>query len=256
MKNLSKILVCLFSLFISLSFVLWSKIWLEPSEWELLSQCPNNIDVMIDTEWVETNTVGVSFYIDDTVFALNELDTVWWVFPAYTSFVRGKAWHWDRKWQQTISFMWTTAKKDWFKWKWKIATLKIIPLLGVKSFDLEFYAIPSFSADDSNVNYILNWEILDDLKEAIWAKYNVIQWECPEYNAPIIISEDSPVILTTQDKKTFFFHQMQFLEKLLKLLVSDVAYISILILVLLILFIIFKKNKKQDKKIKSNKIKK
>lgn len=260
MKNLWKTLLLWFALFISISSVFWAKIWLEPSEWDLISQCPNSVDIMIDTESVETNTVGISFYMDDTSFALNELDTVWWVFPAYTSFVRWKAWHWDNKWQQTISFMWTTAKKDWFKWKWKISTLNIIPLLWVKSLDIEFYAIPEFSADDSNVNYAIDWEIYDALKEAIWGKYNIISWECPQYNSPIIISEDDQVVLTTQTKKKFFFHQMPFLEKIVKILINNITYISIIILVLLILFFILKKNKKQDKKqnkvLKPNKNKK
>jgi hypothetical protein len=52
---------------------------------------------MVDTEGVDSNTIGVAFYIDDSVFALNELNTVGAIFPAYTSFVRGKAWHGDKK---------------------------------------------------------------------------------------------------------------------------------------------------------------
>ncbi len=250
MKNLSKVLLSIFALFVSLSFGFWAKIWLEPSGGDLISQCSNNIDIMIDTEWVETNTVGVSFYIDDTVFALNELDTVGWIFPAYTSFVRGKAWHGDRKWQQTISFMWTTAKKDWFKWKWKLATLSVIPLLGVNSFDIEFYAIPEFSADDSNINYTIDWKIYDALKEAIWSRYNIVAWECPEYNSPIIISEDDPVILKTQDKETFFIHQMPFFKRIWKMLINNINYIIIITLAVIILFVFFRKkdDKKQIKK--------
>jgi hypothetical protein len=249
MKNLSKVLLSSFALFVSLSVGFWAKIWLEPSGWDLISQCTNNIDIMMDTDWVETNTVGVSFYIDDTVFALNDLDTVGWIFPAYTSFVRGKAWHGDRKWQQTISFMWTTASKDWFKWKWKLATLKVVPLLWVNSFDIEFYAIPEFSADDSNINYSLDWEIFDALKEAIWAKYNVVQWECPIYEAPVIISEDDQIILKTQEKETFFVHQMPFFKRLWVTLAKNVNYIVITLLIALILWFLFK-NKKDDKKSK------
>lgn len=251
MKNLSKILLSVFALFISLSFGFWSKIWLEPSGGDLISQCSNNIDIMIDTEWVETNTVGVSFYIDDTVFALNELDTVGWIFPAYTSFVRGNAWHGEKKWQQTISFMWTTAKKEWFKWKWKLATLKVIPLLWVNSFDIEFYAIPEFSADDSNVNYTLDGEIYDALKESIWGRYNVVEWECPLYEAPVIISENDQVILKTQDKDTFFVHQMPFFKRIITMIVNNINYIIIIALAVFILFVFFRK--KDDKKITKNK---
>lgn len=243
MKNLSKILLSVFTLFVSFSFVLWAKIWFEPAGWDLISQCSNNIDIMIDTEWVETNTVGVSFYIDDTVFALNDLDTVWWIFPAYTSFVRGKAWNWDKKWQQTISFMWTTAKKEWFKWKWKLATISIVPLLGVNSFDMEFYAIPEFSADDSNINYTVDWEVFDALKEAVWSRYNVVKWECPEYNAPVIISEDDQVVLTTSEKEIFFIHQMPFFKRIWIFVMQNIDYIIILILIVLILWFLYKHRK-------------
>lgn len=246
MKNLSKTLLSLFVLFITSTFALSAKIWMEPSQGDLISQCSNEIDIMIDTEWVQTNTVGVSFYIDDTVFALNELDTVWWIFPAYTSFVRWIAWHGDKKGQQTISFMWTTARKEWFQWKWKIWTLNVVPLLWAKSFDVEFYAISWFSADDSNVNYTIDGKIYDALQEAIGWKYTIVEWDCPLYEAPVLISEYDHVVLKTQENDTFFPHQMSFLKRLWNMLISNVNYIIISILVLLIILVLLKKKNHEN----------
>lgn len=252
MKNLWKILLSVSLLLLWVSTAFAGKIWLEPSWWQFISECPFEVSVMVDTEWVESNTMGVSFYIDDTIFALNELNTVWAIFPAYTSFVRGTAWHGDKKWAQTISVMGTTAQKAWFIWKWKFATLRILPLLWAKSLDIQFYAIPGFSADDSNINYA-SWDtIFDALTEAVGGTYTFVGGDCPAYEAPVSIPEGVPVVLKTQEKKTFFLHQMPFFPRMAKLFVNNINYIIILLLAVVILFVLFRK-KKDNKAINDNK---
>jgi len=252
MKNLWKILLSASLLLLWISTTFAGKIWLEPSGWQFISECPFEVNIMADTEWVESNTIGVSFYIDDTIFALNELNTAWAMFPAYTSFVRGSAWHGDKKWAATISVMGTTAQKAWFAWKWKFATLKVLPLLWAKSLDIQFYAIPGFSADDSNINYT-SWDrILDALTEAIGGSYTFVDGDCPNYEAPVPIPEDGQVMLRTNDKGIFFPHQMPFFPRMAKLFINNINYIIIIVLAVFILFVLLRK-KKDDKKTKIKK---
>jgi len=237
------------SAFISLLFLssvfAW-KIWLEPAEWEFISECPFELDIMMDTEWVESNTVWVSFYIDDTVFALNNLVTENWMFPAYTSFVRSKAWHGDKKWKETISFMWTTAKKSGVKWKWKLATIKVTPLLWVNSMDFEFYAIPWFSADDSNINYLLEDKIADALTEAVWGHYTFVSWECPNYGTPVVISENDQTVLKTSDNENFDLPSDNIINNFVVIIISNIKYIWIGILLIIIFIVLLKKKKEED----------
>jgi len=246
MKNMWKVLLSALLLLLWISTTFAGKIWLEPSTGQFIAKCPFDVTIMVDTQWVESNTIWVSFYIDDSVFGLNELNTVWAIFPAYTSFVRGKAWHGEKKWMQTISIMGTTAQKNGFTGKGKYATLKILPLMWVKSMNFQFYAMPWFSADDSNINYASWNTVLDALTEVIWGSYTFVDWECPAYELPIPITEGEEVILKTSDKKFFFVHQMWFFSRLLKLFIDNISYIAIVTLLLIILFVAIKK-KKNDK---------
>jgi len=242
-----KILLSASLLFLWVSSAFAGKIRLEPSTWQFMAECPFEVNVMVDTEWVESNTIGVAFYIDDSVFALNDLNTVWGMFPAYTSFVRGKARHGDKKWAQTISIMWTTAQKKWFTGKWKFATLKILPLVGVKSLDFQFYAIPGFSADDSNIDYASWNTVLDALTEAIWGTYTFTTGDCPNYEVPVPIPEDQEVLLRTNDNGIFFTHQMPFFPRMRRMFVNNINYIAIAILIIFILLVAFKKQRKNKK---------
>jgi len=247
MKKMRKILLSTSFLLLWISTTFAGKVWLEPSEWQFVSKCPFEVNIMVDTQWVESNTIWVVFYIDDSVFALNELDTQWAIFPAYTSFVRGKAWHGDKKWMPTISIMGTTAQKNWFKWEWKYATLKILPLVWTKSLDLQFYAIPGFSADDSNINYTSWNSVLDALTQAIGGKYTFVDWECPNYETPVIIPEDEQVILRTNNKGIFFLHQMPLFSMIGRALINNINYIVIVLLILFILFVLLRKKKNNKK---------
>jgi len=248
MKKAWKILLSAGCLFLWISTTFAGKLWLEPSTWQFIAKCPFEVNIMVDTEWVDSNTIWVAFYIDDSVFALNELNTQWAIFPAYTSFVRGKAWHGDKKWKQTISIMWTTAQKNWFTWKWKYATLSVLPLVWVKSLDFQFYAIPGFSADDSNINYASWNTVLDALTQAIGGTYTFVDGVCSGYGAPVPIPEDEAVILKTNNKDFFFAHQMPFFPRLAKMFVNNIQYIIIVILCLFILFILLKRKKDKNKK--------
>ena len=242
--------VSLFAFGLLIASVNAGKVRLEPAVGEFISECPFEVDIMMDTEGVESNTVWISFFIDDTIFALSDLITDGWMFPAYTSFVRWMAWHGDRKKQETISFMWTTAKKDGVKWKWKLATLKITSLLWVKSMDFDFYAIPWFSADDSNINYLLDGQIADALTEAIWGKYTFVKWECPNYETPVIIAEDDQVVLKTQEDDTYFVHQSSFLVRAWSWFLNNISYVIVWWLLLVIIIILLKKKKEEDKDVK------
>ncbi len=246
MKHLWKILLSVSLLFLWISTAFAGKIRLEPSSWQFISQCPFEVNIMTDTEWVESNTIGVVFYIDDSVFALNELNTAWAIFPAYTSFVRGKAWHGDKKWTQTISIMGTTAQKGWFTWKGRFATLKVLPLLWTKSLDLQFYAIPGFSSDDSNINYT-SWDtVLDALTQSIGGHYTFVDGTCSGYEQPVPIPEGWQVMLKTSDNQAFFLHQMPFFPRMARIFINNINYVIIVLLALLILFILFRKKRNDD----------
>ena len=248
MKKAWKILLSAGCLLLWISTTFSWKLWLEPSTWQFIAKCPFEVNIMVDTEWVDSNTIWVSFYIDDSVFALNGLNTEWAIFPAYTSFIRGKAWHGDKKWKQTISIMWTTAQKNWFTWKWKYATLTILPLVWVKSLDFQFYAIPGFSADDSNINYASWNTVLDALTEAIGGTYTFVDGECSGYTVPVPIPEGEAVVLKTSSNDFFFMHQMPFFPRLAKMFINNIQYIVIVILCLFILLILLKKKDKDKNK--------
>jgi len=89
---------------------------------------------------------------------------------------------------------------------------------------------------------------LDALTQAIGGKYTFVDGECPQYETPVPISENEPVILKTRDKGIFFFHQMPFFGKIGNILINNIVYIIIITLCLLILFVVFKKKKKEQNK--------
>lgn len=244
------------SLLFLVSFGFAGKIRLEPSSGEFVARCPFSVKVMVDTEWVESNTLWFTLFVDDSLYTINGVNTDGAIYPAYTNFVKGKAWHGDKKWMSVVSMMGTTAGKNWFSGKWAFATLSISSLIWVKDLNIDIYAIPWYLGDDSNINYSSWDQIYDALTEALGAHYTFVEWVCPNPEEPLTIWENDPVLLQQNDNsltnlekgwEDLFARQWFSFKAFLDGVFNNIDYIIIVVLALLILFILLSLKNKKNK---------
>jgi hypothetical protein len=216
-----------------------ARIRIEPSSATLVANCPTSVSLMIDTQWQETNTIWIALY-DTSLFSFLSLDTVWGIFSWYTNPIRSYARYWERRGDALLSFLWTTAQKKWFIGSGLFATIGILPFSWSSSFDISFYHIPSTLADDTNVNAFSGLAIYDALAEAIGWSYIVVDWPCGTGEASsLVLSEEDPVILRTQDGEYFFFHELPFFKKVVKVVYQNKIYIiASLLFVFIMSFVI------------------
>lgn len=247
--------------FATTSVVNAAKFSLEPSEGEFVYNCPFAVDIMMDTEGVETNTSDVSILTDDSVFAVNKFDPEGWLFPSYTSPIKGKARHGEFKGRSFVYIAGTTASKKTIEGKGKFGTLIVTPLAGVKTMDLEFYMIPWTAADDSNITYTNEDDkIIDALSEVMNGIYKFKKGECDSpYLQPIAIDDQAPSIVNNEDVSkgeivdtdTDIKEPTDTTDKptiTTDFLSQNMLYIVIIIVVLILIIILTSIKKKKSKK--------
>lgn len=192
-----------------------AKLYLEPSSWELIANCPNTIQIMLDTENMTTNTVDVKL-VDNGDFIINSISDRWAIFGSYTKSMHSKIRQWDNKWKNAIYMLGTNPWIGRFNWDGIFANIDIIPQIKwkvggetggetelekkrrkKKKITIDFYMIPNQNWDDSNVS-IIQWDkIIDTLDKARWGEYSVVEGECPIINSWYNTTHDNDELKNT-----------------------------------------------------------
>lgn len=127
----------------------------------IIKNCPTQIDIIIDTQDKEINTAWINIFLNDS-FIINEYSAQWGVFRAYPGPKTHKASEEGFKEKEFIRFIGTSSSKEWFKGEGKFSTITITPTSDI--LDLEFYMIPEFEGEDSDLAYITeDWQVKDAL---------------------------------------------------------------------------------------------
>jgi len=173
MKKLLNIIILL----IVLQWITFSaNIFFQPTSWELLQNCQNEIQIWIDTEWEQTNTIDIKIINNQNLPIIN-INPSNWEFENYIQKTNSLIRQWPYKWQTATYIMWNSNKQ--IQWKKLFATIYTIPK-KLWTEKLVFYMIPNYNGDDSNINKINNGKIIDILNQSKDGNYKIIKWECPQ----------------------------------------------------------------------------
>lgn len=177
MKKIYLIIVILFGL-IANSYA--AQVYLEPSSGTMLYWCPFDIDIIVDTQDIESNSIGVKLFNSPNhkIVGFEHKDSI---FGSYVWPKDGFARHKFFLGMKTTYIMWTSGSPVWFKGKGKFGTIQVEALSGDK-LELKFYMIPNYDGDDSNIPYMKDNKIIDALSEAIWGTYQLMDWICDNIN--------------------------------------------------------------------------
>jgi len=142
----------------------------------LTKDCPTTIDVMIDTEWEEINSLDFVLLPNDS-YTLNEIKTDEGVFRTYTNPKESTANQGTSKGEKTIRMIATTASANGFNWDGKLLSLVITPTSD--EVNLELYAEEGYEGDDTNLIMVTeDNKAVDTLKSVTPAKYSTTEGEC------------------------------------------------------------------------------
>lgn len=226
----------------SLSFVSESE--------SLTKDCPVKIDVMIDTEGEDVNSVDFALLKNDS-FVLNEVDSTDGVFRTYTQPKEKVANEKDYKGQEFVSLLATTASPNGFNGEGKFLTLTVTPTADMA--DLQIYMIPGGNGEDSNLAVKKGDDVVDVLSSAEPMSYTVVEGECNVAALEAINFEDTeePVVTaavvedvvedTTDLNEANVFDETQ--EG--SFLAQNWMYLAIAIVVVIIVLVVALKPKKK-----------
>jgi len=176
-KNVYKIWIYSVMICISASFVHAANVYLSPETDQLISNCANNIDIMIDPQWEEIFGASVNmtydwkyievdwFYLNDKLnlpfdIKITQNNDSWNIQSAALSLLR------DKKFKQI-----------WFTGLVKYATLVIKNKEPIDTTEINFlFSGQWITTDDMDVFRLKDAK--DVLANVEWKTFKFIQWEC------------------------------------------------------------------------------
>jgi len=198
MKRVKKSLFMLFWIvFIVLAKTHWASLFLSWNE-EVVKNCPTEIEIRIDTEDKEVNSAWVNLILNDN-FIVNNVDSKIWVLRSYATPKKLKARIWEFENKEYLRLLWTTNSPNNFEWKWIFSKITITPK---NDFTLEFYAIPWYEWEDSNLSTKDNWKVIDILWSVENKKFNIVDWECKYESLEEIKFEEPKTLISTEEITT------------------------------------------------------
>jgi len=179
MKKYILYIIILFTVNCSL-FTTWAWLSFILQDENIIVDCPFEVDIILDTEGKKTNTVDIKIFDNQN---LQIQDFLWdkGIFQYYSKPKIAKVRYWDNKNWKATYIMWTTNSNQTIKWKKTFGTI-ILTAKEVGEFTLEFYMIPNFNADDSNISYLKEWKIFDALNNVENIVLQIQKGECKPKN--------------------------------------------------------------------------
>lgn len=182
MKKFYSIIVLLLWIYMFVSFSNGAKIYLESDNNQLISNCENNIDIMIDTEWEEVFGASVNmsydrenieilwFYLNDDfnlplAINMSQDNGIWNIKSSELSLLRDI--NFNQKWFSDIVKYWTFVIKN---------------KEPISSTEFEFLFDGLWSSLD-NMDVFRLWDAVDVLSNVEWKTFNFVDWVC-NHEAP------------------------------------------------------------------------
>jgi len=246
LKTKLKSLFYFILIFSLINFWFWVKIYFEPSIWELIKNCENKIDIMIDPEWKEIVGASINIKYD------NKNISIEWFFPneEFNLPIEHKEKNWYFEWWLLSFYTDNNKKRYGFKEIIKYWTLNIKNKENIKETKLTFkFEWLGRTKDKTDVYRISDWwDILDSIQN--W-KYTFVNWNCLWIN---------------NKWKNMLWWSFDFnknLERSLKILDNEIKkepffkknYIYIFPIIILIAIIILILNWKKQNEVKQNEVK-
>lgn len=240
-KNFYKICVYSLMIFISTSFVGAANIYLTSPTDTLTTNCPNNIDIMIDTQseeifWASVhmtydwkNIEIVWFYLNDQLnlpleAKIAQDGDLWDIQSAALSLVRNQ-----------------DFQHIWFTWLVKYATLVVQNKEPITSTEFNFlFSWEGITIDNMDVFRLKDAQ--DILMSVQWKTFNFTTWECL-HTAPAGIDQ----MADGYDFRAQLNNNMQKIENMQKtysfkhLFLQYRSYLLMILLILALLWIMYKK---------------
>jgi len=222
----------------------------------MIKGCPSQIDIYLDTSNKEVWTAGIDIFLDQKNFNINEFDSRQWVFRTYSKAKLFQARKWNYKWKDFIRILWTTSSSKGFKGLGKFGTLTITP--HSDQINLEFYMVPGYEGEDSNLASNENGTMVDILDNVENKTIQTISGTCKLATLKTITLVDTENTTVFADKAEFQFedntniNKENIFDKSQKdnRFKRNINYLAIFTWLLLIIFIIIssKKSTKKQKK--------
>lgn len=168
------------------------------SEAETLTKdCPTTIDVMIDTEGEEINSLDFVLLTNDS-FVLNDVKTDEGVFRTYTNPKKSVANQWEYEGRDTVRMIATSASRNGFNGDGKLLSLIVTP--KTNNVKLELYAVEGYEGDDTNLVMLTeDGDAVDTLKAVEAANYSAIEGECTLATMEEISLEETEITVMAEE---------------------------------------------------------
>ena len=234
-------LILSFMFILCLSFVDSARIYLSSETDNLISNCNNNVDIIINTQWEEIFWASVNMIYDRKNiqiewFYLNEefnlpLDVE---INEYTDFANIKS--------ATLSLIRNSDfQQVWFSGLVKFATIVLKNKEPIESTRIEFLFSGNGITTD-NMDVFRLWDAKDILKEVEWKVFNFVQWECL-HTAPDGINQidENYDFRTHLDKNLKNISNLEKLYPYKMMILKYWSYMIIFILIIILFIIMYKK---------------
>jgi len=226
LKKISFILWALFLICLFSSVCNGAKIYLEPQAMSFVSNCPNTLNIIIDSEWEDIVAWEVvlfisSWEIQPMSFEYWEIFEWWWLMQKLSS--------------DKLRILWFWLKS--FRWKWIFGKLLFQSIWDIKETKLWF------KAED--------WKIYSSISTKWWKNvlYDVYDWSYSFYKWDCLYSWNSSVWNNVVDDVSYinaqYVKQMENMISIWKQqqLYHKIIYYSIsLVVILILLYLSFRFN--------------
>lgn len=177
MKKFYSMIIWLFGVYMSVSFSSASKIYLVSETDSLISNCENNIDIMIDTQWEEIFGASINMSYDR-----KNIEIVWlYLNDDFNLPLANKITKDDELWNIQSAELSLIRDSD-FNQKWFVGLVKYGTLviknkepISITSFDFLFDSV--WSTVD-NVDVFRLWDARDILTNAEWGTFDFVDGVC------------------------------------------------------------------------------
>jgi len=217
----------------------------------VVKNCPIQVDILIDTEWEEVNSLDLGIVLNDE-FEINEVKTDEGVLRTYSQPNSMTAKLGDFKGKEILSMLASTTSPNWYNGAGKLLSLTITP--KTNKLNLEFYMIPGNEGEDSNLMVKKGDKIVDVLSTVNNKNITTTEGECnvealekmelTEVETTVLSEEVEDTIAdTTEINKDVIFDESQEVT----LLQEYGLYIAVILIAIILILILITRKKKKNK---------
>jgi len=215
----------------------------------VVKNCPVKVDIMIDTETEEVNSLDLGIVLNDT-FEINDIDNSNGIMRTYSAPKTITARKGDFKDAEIMKILVSTSSPNGYIGKGKLLTLTITP--KADNVDLQFYMIPGEEGEDSNLMVKKGDNIIDVLSTVDNITLTAIEGECTATKLePMTFTEPETTVLaeevvniveeTTDVIKENIFDETQETNWLKE----NRLYVAIVIVAIILLLVVVSSKKKK-----------